>query len=159
MSTGNKKTQERLVVSYILWMAGLVGLGGLHRLYNGKIVTGLFWLLTCGVFYIGQFIDLFLIPGMTEEYEQKLRLKGGVPLNQPAIASQVYRPTTNQLTVQLIAAAESRGGTLTVTQAVKSTGASFSEVEAMFKELLKSGYVRVDNDPTTGAVTYHFLEL
>jgi DNA-binding IclR family transcriptional regulator len=61
--------------------------------------------------------------------------------------------------VELIKAAESRGGSLTVTQAVKATGASFAEVETTLKEMLKSGYVKIDNDPSTGAVTYHFHEL
>lgn len=48
---------------------------------------------------------------------------------------------------------------MTVTQGVGATGVAFAEVEATFKEMLKSGYVRIDNDPNTGAVTYYFDEL
>lgn len=160
----NSKNQERLVLSYILCVGGFFGLGGLHRLYNGKIGTGLLWLFTLGFFYVGQFVDVFLIPNMVDEYEQNLRLKAGlsplgVPINQVAVASQVYRHTANQLMVQLIEAAETKGGSITVTQGVKATKASFAEVEATLKEMLKSGYVKIDNDPITGAVTYHFHEL
>jgi hypothetical protein len=101
---------------------------------------------------------------MVDEYEQNLKAKAGVsslgvPLNQPAIASQVYRPSGNQLMVALIRAAEIKGGSLTVTQGVSATGAGFAEVEATLKEMLKSGYVRIDNDPISGAVTYYFDEL
>lgn len=101
---------------------------------------------------------------MVEEYEDKLRLKAGVslfgvPLNQAVVASQVHRPTGNQLMIKLIEAAESKGGILTVTQGVMFTGASFAEVEATLKEMYKSGYVKIDNDPNTGAVIYHFHEL
>ncbi len=61
--------------------------------------------------------------------------------------------------MQLVKAAEGKGGALTVTQGVKSTGASFTEVEAVLTEILKSGYARIDNDPVSGAVTYYFYEL
>ncbi|MBD2450393.1 TM2 domain-containing protein [Nostoc sp. FACHB-152] len=158
--TGN----NRLTISYLLCGVGFIGLGGLHRLYNGKIGTGLLWLCTGGLFTVGQIFDLFLLPNMVEEYEQKLRAKAGissfgVPQNQPVVASQVYHPSGNQLMIKLIEVAESRGGSLTVTQGVKATGASFADVELALKEMLKSGYVKIDNDPITGAVTYYFHEL
>ncbi|UKO98713.1 TM2 domain-containing protein [Nostoc sp. UHCC 0870] len=164
MTVENNQHKDRVLVSYILSAAWFFGLGGLHRLYNGKIGTGLLWLVTGGVFGIGQFVDLFLLPGMIDEYEQQLRLKAGVsplgvPLNQPVTTSQVQRLTESQLMVKLIEVAESRGGSVTVTQGVKATGASFAEVEAALTQMFKSGYVKIDNDPISGAVTYYFHEL
>ncbi len=165
MNADEKNTKkDRLLVSYILSAAWFVGLGGLHRLYNGKIGTGLLWMVTGGLLGIGQFVDLFIIPNMVDEHQMRLRLKAGlspwgVPLNQLVYTNEVYHPSNNQLIVKLIEAAESRGGLLTVTQGVKATGSSFPEVEAALTEMLKSGYVRIDNDPVTGAVTYHFHEI
>ncbi len=160
----NQKHSERLTVSYILAAAGIFGICGLQRLYNGKVGTGLLWFFTFGCFYIGQFVDVFLIPGMVDEYEQNLRLKAGlsplgVPVNQPINVSQVHPPTKEQLMMELLTAAEANGGCLTVTKGVKATGASFAKVEAVLKEMLKSGYVTINNDSVTGAVTYHFHEL
>lgn len=65
-STGN---------SYLLWLLCFVGFCGIHRFYNGKWITGIIWLLTGGLFLVGQIIDLFLIPGMTERsnYEDRMR--------------------------------------------------------------------------------------
>ncbi|MDZ8050916.1 MAG: TM2 domain-containing protein [Aulosira sp. ZfuVER01] len=160
----NRSNNNPVATSYLLCAVGFVGIAGLHRLYNGKILTGFLWLFSGGLMGVGQFVDLFLIPRMVEEYEQTLRAKAGVspfgvPLHQPVVATSAYRPTGNQLMVKLIEAAEKNGGTLTVTQGVKATGVSFAEVEASLKEMFKSGYVRIDNDPITGAVTYHFHEL
>ncbi len=61
--------------SYLLWLLCFVGLCGIHRFYNGKWVTGLIWFFTGGLFLVGQIIDLFLIPRMTERsnYEDRLR--------------------------------------------------------------------------------------
>ncbi len=52
--------------SYALWCVGLLGFTGLHRFYLGRPWTGLLWLATGGLCFVGQFIDLFLIPGMVE---------------------------------------------------------------------------------------------
>ena len=52
MTIKNNQNQDRLLVSYILCGAGFLGIGGLHRLYNGKIGTGLFNFGTYGFFSI-----------------------------------------------------------------------------------------------------------
>jgi TM2 domain-containing membrane protein YozV len=164
MTIKNNQNQDRLLVSYLLCGAGFFGIGGLHRLYNGKIGTGLLWLCTGGLFYIGQVVDLVIIPNMVDEYEQKLRLKAGVssagiPMNERIFISQVHQPNGKPLIVKLIEAAEANGGSLTVTQGVKATGASLVEVETMLKEMLQSNHVRIGNNPISGVVTYYFDEL
>jgi TM2 domain-containing membrane protein YozV len=164
MSIKNNENKDRLLVSYLLCGAGFLGIGGLHRLYNGKTVSGLLWLFTGGFFYIGQIFDLLIIPNMVDEYELKLRLKAGlspmgIPMNERIFISQVHKPTEKTIIVKLIEAAEAKGGGLTVTQGVKATGLSFAEVEATLKEMLRSNYVRIGNDPISGAVTYYFDEL
>ncbi len=177
-SKKSQSHQDRLLASYILSAAFFFGLGGLHRLYNGKIGSGLIWLLTGGVFGIGQFIDLFLIPDMVDEAEARLRLKAGVsplgvPLDIPITTSQIYeaanyeavkkdkqnKKKTKPLSLRLLKAAEKNGGKISVTKGVLATEATFEEVEATLKEMLKSGYVSIDNDPSNGAVIYYFHEL
>ncbi len=54
------------LMAYLLWCLVFVGLAGMHRIYAGKVWTGLLWLLTGGLLFVGQIIDLFLIPGMVD---------------------------------------------------------------------------------------------
>ncbi|MEO0686616.1 MAG: NINE protein [Cyanobacteria bacterium J06649_11] len=160
-----EKEKERMRISYMLNVLGFLGFtGGLHRLYNGKVATGLLWMFTLGLFGLGQFVDLFLIPNMVEEREIKLRLKAGlspfgVAQTPQAIASEIYKSPQETLMLELLKAAEKRAGKLSVTQGVIDTGASFSQVESTLKEMHKSGYVGIGNNPENGAVTYVFHEL
>ena len=57
---------KSVAVSYLLWILGGFGVLGLHRFYLGRWVTGLIWLLTGGLFFIGALVDLFLIPGQVQ---------------------------------------------------------------------------------------------
>ena len=50
-------------------------------------------------------------------------------------------------------------GSLTVTQGVMATSKSFEEVEACLQGMTRSGYIDVDNEPTSGVVVYVFPEL
>lgn len=151
--------------SYLLWLGCLLQIYGLHRFYNGKIATGLLWLFTFGLFGVGQLIDLFLIPDMVDDYNAKLRAKMGVsavgiPLSNPVVSTQTIQVNPKeQLMVKLLKAAAAHGGKLSVTQGVMATGAGFAQVEATLKDMVKSGYVEVDNHPASGVVIYKFLEL
>ncbi len=164
-NNGADKEKERMKISYMLNILGFLGFtGGLHRLYNGKVATGLLWMFTLGLFGFGQFVDLFLIPNMVEEREMKLRLKAGlspfgVAATPQVVASEIYESPQETLMIELLKAAEKRGGKLSVTQGVLDTGAKFSQVEATLKEMNKSGYVGIGNNPENGAVTYIFHEL
>jgi TM2 domain-containing membrane protein YozV len=164
-----REDMNKVGTAYVLWLGGLVGVAGLHRLYNGKIWTGLLWLCSGGLFGVGQLIDLVLIPKMVETHNGKLLDPQNVSsfsasLHQPAIQrviqpldlQQAYR---NQAIVDLLKAAEARGGKLSVTQGVIATGLSFFQVEEMLQEMLRTGYVEISNDSETGVVVYDFKEM
>ncbi|MCA9612374.1 MAG: NINE protein [Myxococcales bacterium] len=62
-------TRRSLLAGYLFWLLGFVGLCGLHRFYTGRIWTGLLWFFTGGLFFVGQFIDVFLVPGQVRHPE------------------------------------------------------------------------------------------
>ena len=46
-------------VAYVLWLATFLGFAGLHRLYCGRIFSGVLWFFTWGLFGLGTLFDFF----------------------------------------------------------------------------------------------------
>jgi len=59
-----KASTHSLVVGYVVWIFGFLGA---HRFYYGRQISGTIYLFTFGLFFIGWFVDLFLIPGMNRD--------------------------------------------------------------------------------------------
>jgi TM2 domain len=153
-------SDNRVMMSYVLWMLCLCGVNGAQRVYNGKIASGIFYFCTFGVLGIGQLVDLFYIPEMAEEQRFRLMRRAGVmPGAQPPplVAAEVVKPLTqDQLMVKILEAAKVQGGRLTIVQAVMATGLGFDEVEELLKGMHKKGYAEIENDRHSGVVFYEF---
>lgn len=52
----------------VLCLIGFCGIGGLHKFYEGKILSGILYLCTCGWFCIGTIIDLIALLGKPSVY-------------------------------------------------------------------------------------------
>jgi len=149
-------------LAYALWCMIFVGLGGLHRIYMGKYGTGILWLLTGGLFGIGQLVDVFRMKSLV--LDSNIR-EGHLP--HPKVADRLISAETSaplltpvpSLRQRLVEAALAHGGAISVTQGVAETGLTFEEVESELRELVATGYVDVDNAPHTGVVVYRFTEL
>ena len=61
--------------AYLLWLISIFGWLGFQHFYLGKIVKGIIWILTGGIFGIGSLIDLFTLGGAVENYNTKEELK------------------------------------------------------------------------------------
>jgi TM2 domain-containing membrane protein YozV len=69
MSTAiTTRTNKDTAIGYLLWVGCFFGFCGLHRIYSGRIVSGLIWFFTGGLCGVGQIIDLFLLPRMIQDY-------------------------------------------------------------------------------------------
>ncbi len=151
-------------ISYGLWCAWLLGLGGLHRIYLGKYGTGILWLLTFGLFGIGQLVDLIRMrtlvadANIREGYALHPRAAHQLLMQREPAGGGPPRKVEKPLRLRLLEAAMVRGGALSVTEGVAATGAGFEDVEQTLRGLVEAGYVDVDNRPGTGVVIYRFTE-
>ena len=149
-------------LGYALWCLAFVGLAGIHRIYLGKYGTGILYLLTFGLFGIGQFVDLFRMKSMVQDANIR---EGYLP--HPRVMGQLMSQMTpapmsvggRSLRDQLLDAAVNHGGAISVTDGVVATGATFDEVEAALKKLVETGYVDVDVPPGKSYIVYRFTEL
>ncbi len=159
-------TPKSTGTAYALWCLSLFGVCGIHRLYAGKTGTGILWLLTFGLLGIGQLIDLFLIPGMVEDYNfrQAVLLGQGSQSPPPSLETTPTplppKPLKGQaLMREILRLAQQRQGILTLSEIVIDLPADFDEIEKALQELSRRGMASPENNLITGAVEYQFVHL
>ena len=64
----NQPDTHRKTIGYILWIFGFTGS---HRFYYGWPLMGTIYFFTMGLLGIGWLIDLFLIPSLDREADQR----------------------------------------------------------------------------------------
>ena len=165
-------------IAYILWALGIFGFCGIHRLYLGRIGTGILYFFTFGLFGLGQIVDLFLIPDMVREKnyylqekakannlllwtdmgEEIIRSKASSLLKQMQTNanSSPARPNKSDPMLKLLKAAADNNNVLSIGQAVIILELPVEQVEKLLQKALKQGLAHIDNDLETGAVRYHF---
>ncbi|HTE53422.1 MAG TPA: TM2 domain-containing protein [Kofleriaceae bacterium] len=162
--------EERVSTStaFLLWLACALGLFGIHRFYLGRPFTGVLYLLTFGLFGVGQLVDLIRLRHLVVGENLKRdalqaaaenRLLAGRARRLLREAPAQSSSDEESIRIKLLTAASARGGKLSVTEGVMATGKSFAAVEAELDAMAKSGYVGISNDDDTGIVLYTFGEL
>lgn len=154
-------------IGWGLWCLWMFGLAGVHRIYMGKYGSGILWLLTWGLFGVGQFVDLFRMKALVREANiregylphPRLAERLQAPASAGAASSMTALPPRQNVQQLLLKAAQGNGGALTVTQGVVTTGLTFEQVEGILRDMVAKGYVDVDNAPNSGVVVYRFPEL
>jgi len=158
-------------VSYLLWCTSLLGLAGVHRFYNGKYVSGFFWLFTFGFFGIGQLVDLALIPGMVEDKNLKYKLLHSNPDSvsaNPQVIVKIAEQTPPSIEEAkavaeksdvhvILQLAKDSGGTVSMADCVLATGKSVGEVKKTIEYLCTEDLLEIDNHPETGSIIYKLV--
>ncbi|MGB3510212.1 MAG: NINE protein [Microcoleaceae cyanobacterium] len=158
----NSKSSEirNTGMAYLLWCSSFLGICGLHRFYSGKYITGALWLATGGLLGIGQFLDLFFIPGMVESKNLKNLKKqidsGDIYHNFPQ--QQIVRnletnPAQSDKQIILQLAKKNPEG-ISIVDAVIATDKTVDEMKELLINLYKQELLEMDNHPETGIIIY-----
>lgn len=97
-------------------------------------------------------MDLFLIPKMVEDANNRLALEGVDPrmLGRggalAALTGKRIPRTTEEFQVALVQAAMLRGGRLSASEAVSETGRGFKEVKHQLDEMVVNGFIEMDSN-------------
>lgn len=67
MSSTALVPRKDTAIAYLLWIGGLMGFCGLHRLYMGRYGSGVLWFLTGGLCFVGQLVDLVMMQRMIDD--------------------------------------------------------------------------------------------
>lgn len=151
-------------VAYLLWALCFVGVSGIHRFYLGKPGTGVLWLVTLGLFGIGNLIDLFTIPSMVaaktardgEEPEPGATPAPPATPATPAAPGPAARP--ERLETAVLQAAAANGGSVTPAAIAVQGHYGLEESKKCLDGLVDGGHaeLRVLDD---GSTVYAFPDL
>ncbi|NEQ37639.1 MAG: NINE protein [Okeania sp. SIO3I5] len=147
-------------MAYLLWCSCFLGVCGLHRFYSGKYATGIIWVFTAGLLGVGQFFDLFFIPGMVEEKNLKTlkkRLDSGDIfdyLPQERVERVVEKTPPKSDTQIILELGKKHPEGISLADCVIATNKTVEEIKELLKNLYKQGLVEMENHPETGAVIY-----
>ncbi len=126
----------------------------MQRIYLGKVISGVLYLFTFGLFGVGQLVDLFLIPNLVRS-RNATTLENLTP-SSPELENvpTVLDGVTPML--KLLNAAKEKDGVLSLAQAAMLTELEPEPLKTLLEQAVREGYADIGNDPTTGAIRYRF---
>lgn len=154
---------KRSWIAYLLWFLCLLGVCGAHRFYVGEIGWGVVYLVTFGFCGVGQFIDLFTIPGMVRRRNLVDRalsedLKNDAIRNATMIisgirtANDVTINQSNQINIEkAILDLLEDSKQLSIGRITAMSDQPYTEVRKKLKELVANGVLKetISGDGTT----------
>lgn len=171
--------QRNKPTAYALWCFCFLSVCGIHRFYARRYLSGVLYLLTGGFLFVGQAIDLFLIPNMIDEENLKMKALYGyqpnqasfyqtpesivvnLPRSQPpevkrdATENQVFQEKKEEQDLNraiLRTVKEAQGATLA--EIFLEVSGEYEEIEEQVQYLMSKNLLTVDNRPDDGAVIY-----
>ena len=154
---------KRSWIAYLLWFLCLLGVCGAHRFYVGEIGWGVVYLVTFGFCGVGQFIDLFTIPGMvrrrnlvdralSEDLKNDAIRNATMVISGIRTANDVNINQSNQSNIEkAILDLLEDGKQLSIGRITAMSDQPYTEVRKKLKELVTNGVLKeaISGDGTT----------
>ncbi len=140
-------------IAYLLWLVGGLGVFGLHRFYMKKIPTGVLWILTGGLGFLGSIYDFLT---MTRQIAEA-NLKAGY-LRAPGDPVQVtLKREKEPLERAILRLAQDHAGRVTPAQVAASSDWTVEQAQKHLDEMVRRQVCEM-RVLKSGTVVYHFTE-
>ena len=131
-----------LGIAYLLWALGGFGTLGLHRFYLRKPGTGVLWLLTGGVLWIGAVVDLFRLPRLVDEANVLARHHDELEAPRPT-AYAPSAPPQESLEQVILRVAKENGGLVSPGAVATSGNWTLDETKAYLDAMVDKGHAEL----------------
>lgn len=131
-----------LGIAYLLWALGGFGTLGLHRFYLRKPGTGVLWLLTGGVLWIGAVVDLFRLPRLVDEANVLARHHDELVAPRPASLAPSTQPQES-LEQAILRVAKENGGLVSPSAVATSGNWTLDETKSYLDDMVNKGHAEL----------------
>ncbi|HAE23357.1 MAG TPA: hypothetical protein DCG47_13710 [Spirochaetaceae bacterium] len=153
-------------VAYVLWALGGFGVLGLHRFYLRKIPTGILWICTGGLGFLGAAYDFFTLPGQVREANIKAGYRDAISgRGQTVIIRERYEDSSRRAQPQAkdsiekvaLRVAKKNGGVVSPGEVALDSDYTSDQAREALEKLAGKGLCELRVRPS-GVVVFRFLE-
>ena len=131
-----------LGIAYLLWALGGFGTLGLHRFYLRKPGTGVLWLLTGGVLWVGAVVDLFRLPRLVDEANVLARHRDELMAPRPTTLAP-SAPPQESLEQTILRVAKENGGLVSPGAVATSGNWTLDETKSYLDGMVDKGHAEL----------------
>ena len=136
-------------LAYLLWVPSLFGISGLHRLYLGKIGTGILFLLTGGLLGMGTIYDALTLPSQVREASLRSGYRDAIAPIHVTVSrdplglgpNATAKPRSVEQTI--LHCAKANGGVVTPTDVALAANISLDEAKTVLERLSDKGFAEL----------------
>jgi TM2 domain-containing membrane protein YozV len=140
-------------IAYVLWLVGGFGALGLHRFYMKKIPTGVLWILTGGLAFLGSVYDFLT---MTRQIEDANR-RAGYLVDPVRSVEVTVKREKEPLERSILRFAAQNRGRVTAAQVAASSDWTIEQAQKHLDTLVRQNVCEM-RVLKAGTVVYHFTE-
>lgn len=143
-------------IAYLLWLFGGLGVLGLHRFYMKKIPTGVLWILTGGLGFLGSVYDFLTMTRQIADANARDGYLTGPRTSTPVEVT--VKREKEPLERAILRLAQQNGGRVSPVQVAAASDWTLEQAQKHLDQMVRQGVCEL-RVLKAGTVIYHFAEL
>ena len=138
-------------IAYVLWLVGGLGCLGFHRFYLRKIPTGVLWIMTGGMAFLGSIYDFFTL---ARQVDAANALAGYLGSGRVEVTVKREKEPLERTILRL---AEKNGGRVTPAQVAAASDWTIDQAQKHLDQMVRQNICEL-RVLKAGTVVYNFPE-